>query len=155
MAEKPEFLYPGIISFPAGQGQVLDHFNSHGRCVSNQTYISIIDDDESFRDAISSLVHLLGYRVHAFPTAEAFLTSEMAERTSCVITDIQMPGMSGIELHRRMLASGRSTPFIFVTAFPDEATRARALRNGAIGYLGKPMQEAGLVDCLEQAVSRR
>jgi FixJ family two-component response regulator len=63
--------------------------------------------------------------------------------------------MSGIELHRRMLASGRCTPFIFVTAFPDEATRTRALRDGAIGYLGKPMQELGLVSCLERAIGRR
>jgi FixJ family two-component response regulator len=133
----------------------LEDSNSSGRRVSDQTYISIIDDDESFREAISSLVELLGYHVSAFASAEAFLASDAVDSTCCVITDIQMRGMTGMELHRRMLASGRSTPFIFVTALPDEATRVRALRDGAIGYLGKPMQEAGLVDCLDTAVHQR
>ncbi|NEW97128.1 response regulator [Rhodopseudomonas sp. BR0G17] len=114
----------------------------------------MVDDDESFRKALASLVELLGYRVDPFASAEALLASDSLERAACIITDIQMPSMSGIELHRRIQSSGRTIPFIFVTAYPDDATRARALRDGAIGYLGKPMQEAGLVDCLERAVRR-
>jgi FixJ family two-component response regulator len=122
--------------------------------VSDRTLICIIDDDESFREALTSLVGLLGYHVDAFQSAEDFLKSDVVDRASCVISDVQMPGMSGLELRRLMLAAGRYTPFIFVTAFPDEGARTRALRDGAIGYLEKPMQEASLLACLEKAACR-
>lgn len=119
--------------------------------MSDRAHICIIDDDESFREALRSLVGLLGYHVDAFQSAEDFLESDVVDRASCVISDVQMSGMSGIELRRLMLTTGRHTPFIFVTAFPDEGARTRALRDGAIGYLGKPMQEASLLACLEKA----
>jgi FixJ family two-component response regulator len=123
--------------------------------VPDQAHICIVDDDESFREAITSLVALMGYDVDSYKSAEEFLECGAAKQAACLITDIQMPGMGGIELHRRLVASGSPIPVIFVTAFPDDATRQRALRDGAIGYLGKPMQEAALVYCLERAVGHR
>jgi FixJ family two-component response regulator len=119
--------------------------------VADRPYICVIDDDVSFRDAMTNLVGLLGYEVDGFGSAEDFLRSEAVGRASCVISDVQMPGMDGIELRRVMVRAGLQTPFIFVSAFPHEAIRSRALREGAIGYLGKPMDEANLLACLERA----
>src|SRR5262245_35971699 len=115
-------------------------------------HIAVIDDDDSVREAMTNLISVLEYSVHAFASAEAFLNSGRAQSMACVITDVQMPGMNGVELQRRLLAGGCRTPVIFVTAYPDESTRARVLRDGAVGYLSKPLQEQHLLDCLEKAL---
>ena len=115
--------------------------------------ISIVDDDESVRESTSSLVRSLGYRAAAFPTAEAFLNSRFLEETSCVITDIQMEGLSGVDLQDRLAQAGSEVPIIFITAFPDERTEFRVLRAGAVGYLTKPFSDARLIACLESALS--
>jgi FixJ family two-component response regulator len=117
--------------------------------------ISIIDDDESVRIATTSLVRSLGFIVHTFASAEDFLKSERVKDTSCVITDIQMPGLSGVELQRRLIAQGNHTSIIFITAFPDEAIRERVLEAGAIGILTKPFDGESLIRCLDRALKQR
>src|SRR5262245_10052921 len=101
---------------------------------------------------MKNLVSMLGFSVDAFASAEAFLRSSQVQKTACVITDVQMPGMSGIDLQRRLVAEGNSTPIIFVTAFPDESTRARVIRDGAICCLSKPLRKAHLLTCLDRAL---
>jgi FixJ family two-component response regulator len=114
--------------------------------------ISIIDDDGSVRAATDNLVRSLGYSVHTFASAEEFLRSAHLNGTSCVIADVQMPAMSGIELQAHLLARGHRVPFIFITAFPLESLRARALKAGAIGFLTKPFDGGELIRCLDAAL---
>src|SRR5882757_4109661 len=95
--------------------------------------ISIIDDDASMREATKGLVRSLGYRAVAFVSADEFLQSGSVDETSCLITDVQMPGLSGVELQRRLIAQGNFVPTIFITAFPEENTRRTALEAGAVG----------------------
>lgn len=115
--------------------------------------ISIVDDDESMREATKGLVRSLGYHAATFSSAEEFLNSDLVHRTSCLITDMQMPGLSGADLQHRLISQGRCMPTIFVTAFPDEKIRARVLTAGAIGYLSKPFTEESLITCLDTALS--
>jgi FixJ family two-component response regulator len=117
--------------------------------------ISIIDDDESVRIATRSLVRSLGFTAHTFACAEDFLTSDSVTKSSCVITDIQMPGLSGVELQRRLIAQGNNTPIIFITAFPDDVIRAQVLEAGAICLLTKPFDGERLIQCLNKAVKQR
>jgi FixJ family two-component response regulator len=115
--------------------------------------ISIVDDDESMREAIKGLMRSLGYRVEAVACAQAFLSSRHAGRTSCLIADMQMPGMTGLELHRRLLASGKPIPTILITAYPDNSVRERALAAGVIGYLSKPFEQDDLLACIRSALT--
>jgi FixJ family two-component response regulator len=114
--------------------------------------ISIIDDDESVRIATQRLVKSLGFIGHTFPSAAEFLQSPHVNGTSCVIADVQMPGIGGVELQALLLAKGNVTPMIFITAFPDEGIRARVLENGAIAFLSKPCDGPTLIRCLEAAL---
>jgi FixJ family two-component response regulator len=114
--------------------------------------ISIVDDDESVREATKGLVRSLGYDGATFATAEEFLQSNRVCETSCVITDVQMPGLSGVDLQSRLIAQGNRTPVIFITAFPDQQTRERAMRVGAIGFLSKPFKEECLIRHLDAAL---
>jgi FixJ family two-component response regulator len=114
--------------------------------------ISIVDDDESVREATKGLVRSLGYIAATFSSAEEFLNSGRVSDTSCLITDVQMPGLSGVELQHRLISQGRTMPTIFVTAFPDERTRKRVLTAGAVGYLSKPFDEESLIACLDTAL---
>jgi FixJ family two-component response regulator len=114
--------------------------------------ISIVDDDAAVREATHDLVRSLGYSAATFASAEDFLESEKLDTTDCVIADVQMPGLSGIDLQQRLLADGRNLPIIFITAFPDERTRKRALGAGAIGFLSKPCREELLIGCLKKAL---
>ena len=117
--------------------------------------ISIVDDDESVREATKGLVRSLGYVAETFGSAEEFLGSECRFETSCIITDVQMPGLSGVELQSRLIAEGHLLPIIFMTAFPEERVRKRALEAGAYGYLSKPFDEGHLIDCLDRALQGR
>lgn len=117
--------------------------------------IAIVDDDESFRRATISFVRSLGYSAAAFPSADAFLNSNAVEDTDCLITDVQMPGMSGIELQNYLLAQGNRVPVILVTAFPETAARGHALRAGAVGFLSKPFGDENLISCLNKALAAR
>jgi FixJ family two-component response regulator len=114
--------------------------------------ISIVDDDEAVRLALRSLVRSLGYVSNVFASAEEFLDSSQLNETSCLISDIQMPGMNGIELQNRLRILDHCTPIIFVTAFPDERNRARALEAGAIGFLEKPFEGRAMIMLIETAL---
>jgi FixJ family two-component response regulator len=115
--------------------------------------ISIIDDDESVREATKCLVRSLGYVAAVFASAEDFLRSEHVNDTACLITDVQMPGLNGLELHERLVETGRCMPVIFITAFPEEKIRTRALAGGACGFLKKPFDEQSLIGCLDRALA--
>ena len=114
--------------------------------------ISIVDDDQSVREATDALVRSLGYAAATFASAEEFLSSDRMHTTSCVIADVQMPGLSGIDLQQRLLALGLRLPIIFVTAFPDERIRRRAMDAGAVDFLSKPVSDERLISCLDAAL---
>ena len=114
--------------------------------------VSVVDDDESVREATKGLLEARGYSAETFSGAEEFLQSGHVEDTRCLITDVRMPGMNGIELQRRLVASRREIPVIFITARQDERTRLQALRAGAYGFLSKPFSEEGLIQCLVAAL---
>ena len=116
--------------------------------------ISIVDDDELVRNSVKSLVRSLGYTAVAYASAEDYLGSNEHQTSSCLITDIQMPGMSGADLQAKLIAEGNLTPVIVMTAFDDEKVRARVLKAGACGYLKKPFEDSALVQCLEKALTR-
>ena len=117
--------------------------------------ISVIDDDAPFRVATDSLLRARGYTVHAFESAAAFLQSPVLDDTSCVITDVKMPDITGLELQTLLRSQGRTVPIIFITAFPEESARVRALRDGAVSFLVKPSDAATLVRCVEEALAAR
>jgi FixJ family two-component response regulator len=121
--------------------------------VSNPPVISVVDDDGSVRGATHNLVRSLGYAVHTFASAEEFLRSSHLVETSCVIADVRMPTMSGLELQAQLLARGHRLPFIFITAFSAESDRARALQAGAVCFLTKPFDGEALIACLEAALA--
>jgi FixJ family two-component response regulator len=125
-----------------------------GPVVSTLSVISVIDDDASVRAAANNLLSSHGYLVHAFASAEEFLQSARLDDSSCVIADVQMPAMSGLDLLTHMRAKGYTLPFIFITAFPEESVRARALKAGAICFLAKPFAGPALISCVEAAVNR-
>jgi FixJ family two-component response regulator len=120
--------------------------------LSTPPIISIIDDDGSVRAATYNLVRSLGYVVHTFASAEEFLGSPHLDDTSCVIADVQMPRMSGLDLQALLNAEGYRVPFIFITAFSVDNARARALKAGAICFLAKPFAGEALINCLDTAL---
>jgi FixJ family two-component response regulator len=117
--------------------------------------ISIVDDDESMREAVKGLMKSLGYRVEAAASAEEFLRSRYVRSTSCLIADVQMPGMTGLDLYRHLSASGKVIPTVLITAYPDESARERALAAGVSGYLSKPFDENDLIACIRSALTTR
>jgi FixJ family two-component response regulator len=117
--------------------------------------ISIVDDDFWARSGLEALVQSLGYATRTFESAEQFIQSSSIEETSCVIADVHMPGLSGLELQSCLRRAGRDTPIIFVTAYPSEQCCSRAFENGAVGFLIKPLDEASLVACLTRAMAKQ
>jgi len=117
-----------------------------------QPLISIVEDDQPFRESMQKLVRALGYTVEAFSSAADFLASPLLPETACLVTDVQMPAMTGVELHRHLINAGYAIPTILVTAYPDEAVRKRALKNGAVCYLSKPVDDEHLERCLRSAL---
>jgi FixJ family two-component response regulator len=120
--------------------------------MSEAPLISIVDDDALARDGIEELVESLGYKVATFSSAEHFLGFGVIEETRCLITDLQMPGLNGLELQEALRARGYRTPVILITAYPNERHRKRALDGGAVGFLSKPFDEASLIRCLIAAI---
>jgi FixJ family two-component response regulator len=118
----------------------------------NRTLISIVDDDQPYRESMRKLIMLLGYTVETFPSATDFLASRSLAETACLITDVNMPGMTGVELHRHLVDAGYAIPTILVTAYPDDAVRDRALRDGVVCYLSKPVDDDYLERCLRSAL---
>ena len=117
--------------------------------------IAVIDDDETISASIESLVRSFGFDVRIFSSAEEFLLSPHRHGTECVISDVQMPDMSGIELQRHLAAEGDATPIIFITAFASERIRTQAMQAGAVSFLFKPFTAAALIDGLQRALGER
>jgi FixJ family two-component response regulator len=114
--------------------------------------VSVVDDDEFFRESMRRLMRSLGYAVDVFVSAAEFLASARLVDTACLITDVQMPAMTGIELHRHLIEAGYAIPTILLTAHPDDAARARALQDGVVCYLPKSVDEKCLICCLRAAL---
>jgi FixJ family two-component response regulator len=126
---------------------------AEGSRLHNHSIVSIIDDDESVRVATSSLVRSLGWDVRLYASAEDFLASGLIGDVACIISDVQMPGMTGLEMQRRLLDDGVALPIIFISAFASEAVRRQALDGGAMCVLSKPVDGTAVSHCLEQLQS--
>jgi FixJ family two-component response regulator len=122
--------------------------------VSNTDLISVVDDDESFRAAMKDMVESFGYMVAAFASGVEFLGSDRLRDSACLIADVRMPGMSGFELHDRLVAAGHAIPTIFLTAFPDAKGSDRAAKAGAVAYLSKPCTRDALLARIHSALAR-
>ena len=118
----------------------------------NQSIVMIVDDDDSIRKAVRRLMKSFGVAVETFASAEEFLGSDRLEKTSCLILDVHMPGMSGLQLQERLVAGDCAIPIVFITAFNDGRARAQALDAGAIGYLIKPFADEELLNCIHTAL---
>jgi FixJ family two-component response regulator len=114
--------------------------------------VSVVEDDQFFRESMRRLMRSLGYSVEAFSSAADFLASPLLAETACLVADVHMPGMTGIELYRHLVATGDAIPTILVTAYPDDTDRARALNDGVVCYLPKPLDERRLICCLRAAL---
>jgi FixJ family two-component response regulator len=117
-----------------------------------QVLIAIVDDDEPVRVATKTLVRSLGYHASTFGSADEFLKSEQVHDTSCLVTDVQMPGLSGIDLQDYLIARGHRIPIIFMTGYPNDIVRARAIKAGAVCFLNKPFDEDHFIGCIEKAL---
>jgi len=114
--------------------------------------ISIVDDDAWARSGLADLILSLGYEVRSFGSAEEFIQSDSIKETACLITDLNMPGLTGLDLQSHLRQQGHRTPVIFVTAYPSDKHREQALADGAVGFLTKPYDEKSLVACLTRAI---
>jgi len=117
--------------------------------------VSIVDDDPSVCEGLMDLLSSMGFAVEAFERADEFLKTDRPDTTSCLIADVQMPGMSGLELHEHLVRSGKIIPTILITAFPKDADRGRALRTGVKCYLAKPFSESDLLTCIQSGLNSR
>ena len=121
--------------------------------MTKKQLVSIVEDDRFFRESMGRLMRSLGYTVEAFPSAADFLASPRLAETACLIADVHMPGMTGIELYRNLLEAGHAIPTILVTGYPNDVDQARALNDGVVCYLRKPVDEQNLVRCLRAALA--
>ena len=117
--------------------------------------ISIVDDDQPFRESMRKLLMLLGYTVETFPSGSDFLASRLLPETVCLVADVHMSGMTGVELHGRLISLGYSIPTILITAYPDDVVRDRALKDGVVCYLSKPVDDEDLDRCLRSVLQRK
>jgi FixJ family two-component response regulator len=120
--------------------------------MSKASLISVVDDDQFFRESMRRLLRSLGYAVEAYASAAALLVSPRLVETACLITDVHMPAMTGVELYRHIIDTGHSIPMILVTAYPDDVVRTRALKDGVICYLRKPVDQKHLQRCIRAAL---
>ena len=114
--------------------------------------ISIVDDDDFFRNSLDNLIRSVGFRVQGFSSAVAFLNSDQVRDTACLILDVRMPGTSGLELQRQIVAANWRIPIIFVTSYADGDEQAQALEAGAVNYLCKPFREEDLINAIDVAL---
>jgi FixJ family two-component response regulator len=140
-AERQRCWAPGVFEQTAGGG------------VTKEPLVSVVEDDRFFRDSMRRLMRSMGYAAEAFASAADFLASPRLGETACLITDVHMPTMTGIELYRRLIDTGRAIPTILVTAYPNDADRVRALNDGVVCYLRKPVDEQHLKRCLRAALT--
>ena len=120
--------------------------------MSENPLIAVVDDDASMREALQRLLRLEGFRTATFAAAEDFLQAGQLQDTACLIVDVRMPRMSGLELQQHLAMTHCPIPLIFITAHGDEATRERALRAGAVDFLYKPFREAVLLSAIQSAL---
>ena len=132
----------------------LDLLHEGISCVPQIPVISIIDDDPSVRAATHRLVRSLGFTARTFESAADFLQSPHLNDTACVIADVQMPGMSGVELQSVLIAQGSFVPMIFITAYPEDSIRSRAMKAGAICFLSEPFDGLRMIECIRTALKR-
>jgi FixJ family two-component response regulator len=123
--------------------------------MSKRSLVSVVEDDQFFRESMRRLMRSLGHSVEAFASAADFLASPRLGETACLIADINMPEMTGVELYRHLMDSGHAIPTILVTAYADDDVESRALKDGVICYLRKPVDEKHLRQCLLAALQRR
>jgi FixJ family two-component response regulator len=121
--------------------------------VRDRSHISVVDDDASVREALANLISSVGYEVELYASAEEFLASSGASTAACLVLDLRMPGMGGLELQRRLAAEGRETPVIVVTAHGDDEARAESLAAGAVAFLNKPFKEETLLGAIDSALA--
>ena len=114
--------------------------------------VTVVEDDLFFRESMGRLMRSLGYAVETFSSATDFLTSPRLVETACLIADVNMPAMSGVGLHRHLIKAGYAIPTILVTAYPNDVDRTRALNDGVVCYLRKPVDENNLIRCLRTAL---
>ena len=115
--------------------------------------ISIVDDDDAVRNSLDDLIRSIGFRTQGFPSAEAFLNSNQARDTACLILDVRMPGMSGLDLQPKAVAANWRIPIIFITSHVDDDARTRALEAGAVAFLNKPFREEELLNAIHAALN--
>lgn len=120
--------------------------------MAHEPCITIVDDDPSVREAATNLFRSMGFVAVAFASAEDFLDSDALQKTSCIVLDVQMPGMGGLNLQSHLAAIGRRIPIVFVTGYPDAGVRDRAMKSGAVCFLTKPFNEDDLIDGLRSAL---
>jgi FixJ family two-component response regulator len=133
---------------PAYVGDLIRGINRQ----SMKSVIAIVDDNQSVREALASLMNSLGYEALLYSSGDEFMDSAERSRTACLITDVNMPGMTGPQLHQRLVKSGERIPTIFVTAYPDEVVRRSAAQAGVDCYLTKPFREEDLLACVRSAL---
>jgi|SRR6478735_4159133 len=120
--------------------------------MSKPSLVSVVEDDQFFRESMQRLMRSLGYTVEAFASAADFLASPRVVETACLIADVHMPAMTGVELYKHLVSAGYAIPTILVTAYPDDVDRACAIKDGVICYLRKPIDETRLIRCLREAL---
>ena len=118
----------------------------------NASLVSVVEDDQFFRESMRRLLRSFGYTVEAFPSGADFLASPRLRETACLIADVHMPAMTGLELYKHLIDAGYAIPTILMTAYPDNGVRARALNDGVVCYLRKPVDEEHLMRCLRAAL---
>ena len=123
-----------------------------GTRMQKASLVSIVEDDQFFRESMKRLMRSQGYSVEAFSSAADFLASPRLVETACLIADVHMPAMTGIELYRQLIEAGYTIPTILVTAYPNDADRDRALKDGVVCYLRKPVDDKHLMRCLRAAL---
>jgi CheY-like chemotaxis protein len=136
----------------AGDARVTGFVQTAGTRMQKEFLVSIVEDDQFFRESMKRLMRSQGYSVEAFSSAADFLVSPRLVETACLIADVHMPAMTGIELYRQLIEAGYAIPTILVTAYPNDADRDRALKDGAVGYLRKPVDDKHLLRCLRAAL---
>jgi FixJ family two-component response regulator len=120
--------------------------------MSKPSLVSVVEDDQFFRESMQRLMRSLGYTVEAFASAADFLASPRVVETACLIADVHMPAMTGVELYKHLVSAGYAIPTILVTAYPDDVDRACAIKDGVVCYLRKPIDETRLIRCLREAL---
>ena len=122
--------------------------------MSRGPLIAIVDDDDALRNSLDNLLRSIGFRAHGFSSAEAFLRSDHARDTACLLLDVRMPGMNGLELQRQIVAANWQIPIIFITSHANDEARAQALEGGAVAFLYKPCREDDLLHAIDAALKQ-